>query len=82
MIPTTEPKSKKLGLPGMSAANLGSEYTVDEAEFLRAMASWRQRNRRYPTMIEILNLARGIGYERTPVRPIGVVGEPQPLAGL
>lgn len=74
-------RNKKRPLPGMSATNLGSEYTCDEAEFLRALSSWRQRHKRYPTMIEILNIARGLGYERTPVRPIGVVGESSQLAG-
>lgn len=57
--------------PGSTAAvNLGSDYTADELEFLRAMEAYRQVNRRpFPSFTEVLAVAKSLGYRR--VEPAG-----------
>lgn len=50
----------------------GAEYSAEEIEFLRAMASYQQTQRRpFPTFTEVLNVARSLGWRK--------VAEPGPL---
>ncbi len=46
------------------------DYTMSEVEFFKAVDDWKMRTgRRYPTLSEILGIARGIGYAKN-VEPI------------
>jgi hypothetical protein len=51
----------------------GSDMTADETEFLLAVASYQKRfRRRYPTWLEVLHIARCLGYRK--------VAEPAPIS--
>lgn len=57
-------KERRLPLPGMSSVSIGSEYSDDESEMLRAVERWRAKNRRIPTTTELLRIAKGLGYRK------------------
>ena len=43
----------------------GSDMTEDQTEFLLAVASYQKRfRRRYPTWLEVLHIARCLGYRK------------------
>ncbi len=51
---------------GDSRINLGSDYTPDEVEFIKAMELYMKDNkRRFPTFTEVLAVAYSLGYRKT-----------------
>jgi hypothetical protein len=45
--------------------NIGADYTAEEVEFLQAVRRFMQQKRtKFPTFVEILNVAKSLGYER------------------
>lgn len=61
-MPST--RTRKPPPPGMSSANIGSEYEPEEVEFLKAIQAWRSENHRHPTMTELLGIAKGLGWRK------------------
>lgn len=50
---------------GLAAVNIGSEYTADEIEFIRAMEAYmRLNNRRFPLFTEVLAVAKSCGWRK------------------
>lgn len=60
----TAARTRKLPLPNMSSVNMGSEYEPEEIEFIKAIQAWRSENHRHPTMIELLAIAKGLGWRK------------------
>lgn len=62
----------------------GSEMTAEQIEFVLAIAAYQKRfHRRYPTWLEVLNIARCLGYRKTadavPVtEPVPPTDAPEP----
>jgi len=55
----------------------GSNMAADEVEFLLAIASYQKRfKRRYPTWLEVLHIARCLGYRK--VADAVPIDEPRP----
>ena len=55
----------------------GGDMTNDDTEFLFAIASFQKRfGRRYPTWLEILHIARCLGYRKV-AEPVPI-GQPMP----
>ncbi len=49
----------------MGSINLGGELTAEQVEFGKAMDRYkREYNRPYPNWIEVLNVARSMGYRK------------------
>ncbi len=49
----------------VDAVCVGAEYTAEEVEFLKAMDAWMHRvHCRFPTFVEVLNVAKALGYIR------------------
>lgn len=49
----------------VSEVNLGGHITADAVEFGRAMEKYQRRaGRRYPTWLEVLNIARDLGWSK------------------
>jgi DNA-directed RNA polymerase specialized sigma subunit len=45
--------------------NLGSNYTDDEVEFLKAIEAYKAKTgRKFPTWCEVLAIARNLGYAK------------------
>ena len=43
----------------------GSDYTVDQIEFIMAIDKYKlDKNRPYPTWVEILQIAKSLGYSK------------------
>jgi hypothetical protein len=59
--------------------NIGSHYTEEEVEFLKAVDRYiRTHRRKFPTFVEVLRVAKSIGYVKTtPLPPGGLNGEHQ-----
>ena len=54
-----------LELHGLSSANLGSEFTEDEVEFMLAMDRYKRVNHRpFPTWREVLSVVKSLGYDK------------------
>ncbi len=50
---------------GFSEMSLGSTYTDEELEFLKAIDRYkRSQNRPFPTWIEVLNVLRQLGWAK------------------
>lgn len=48
-----------------STAFEGHKYLQDDLEFIRAMAAYMKMNkRRFPTFVEILRVAKSLGYRK------------------
>lgn len=47
-----------------STIHYGSEYTKDEVEFLKAIDTWKTRERRIPTYPEVLIIAKSLGWRK------------------
>lgn len=55
----------------------GADMTEDDTEFLLAIAAYQKRHaRRYPTMLELLHIARCLGYRK--VADAVPIGQPMP----
>lgn len=50
--------------PGFSAAYPGSEYTLEEVEFLRAVDWYKTHVTTYPSYPEVLALVKALGYRK------------------
>ena len=48
---------------GICTTHIGSEYTPEQLEFLKAIDALK-RGRPFPTWIEVLNLLKSMGYKR------------------
>ena len=47
------------------------DYSVEEVQFMSALDDYKRRSgRMFPTCSEILEVLRGLGYERRPVEPV------------
>lgn len=58
------PKHKGHSSLGLDDANMGSEYTFEEVQFLREMDRYCTRvGRRFPSSIETLRVAKSMGYK-------------------
>jgi len=65
------------GYTAYSASFDGSEITVEELEFLLAIAAYQKRSgRRYPTWREVLHVAHCLGYSK--VAEAVPMHQPQP----
>lgn len=54
--------------PGFANQNLGSDYTAEEVDFLRAISDYKQANQRpFPTWKEVLAITHALGYRRVAV---------------
>ena len=65
-------RQRKAGIgPLFSSTAIGSEYTPEEVEFLRAIDRYKRANRRpFPTWLEVLNVLRELGWGKgSPSRP-------------
>jgi hypothetical protein len=50
---------------GLSAIAIGSEYTDDELELIRAMQGYmRENNIRFPKFTDVLKVAKALGYRK------------------
>lgn len=61
------PKKKpRHGRPALCDAHESTpDYTADELEFMRAVDAYkRSRRRPFPTLTEILDVARALGYRK------------------
>lgn len=56
-------KAKKVR-EGFDVCNVGSEYSEDQQEWIRAVMQFQQKHRRYPTMQEAFALAVVLGYRK------------------
>jgi len=57
--------AKKLKKQRMNPATSDRSYTADEVEFMNALSEFKRANgRTFPTCSEILNILRGLGYEK------------------
>lgn len=55
----------KPGRNSVGYLHLGSEYTPDQVEFLRAVDRYKREHRRpYPTWAEVLAVAKSLGYRK------------------
>lgn len=60
------------------AANVGAEYSDAEKEWLKAIAVFQSKHRRYPTMLEAYRLALSLGYLKVaPESPLPTFGQVQ-----
>lgn len=50
--------------PAYESGSAGHSYTDEQAAWLRAVAAFHARHRRYPTMPEALRMAKAMGYRR------------------
>lgn len=50
--------------PTASPAMADGYYTDEEDALLRAVRAWRSGKRRTPSVVEILHILKGMGYER------------------
>jgi len=65
-------RHRKTASLGLSDTNIGSDYTPDEAEFLKAMEAYQRiHERRFPTCIEVLEVLKSCGWRK--------VADPQPI---
>jgi hypothetical protein len=54
----------------MSSTSLGSEYSDEELDFLRAIDAYKRINGRpYPTWPEVLAVAKSLGYRKVSIKP-------------
>lgn len=52
---------------GFGDINIGSEYTPDQIEFLKAMERYKRvRRRPFPTWHEVLEVLVSLGYRKVP----------------
>jgi hypothetical protein len=58
------------------------DYSEEEVEFMRALEQYKRASgRMFPTCSEVLEVLRGLGYERRPMHPASNVAiAPQSLA--
>lgn len=62
--PHYRPRSGDCGL------DPGSKYTPDEVEFMVAMDRYKRQARRpYPDAVDVLAVARSLGYRRVTLQP-------------
>ena len=58
---------------------LGSDYSEDEAEFMKAVERYkRETGTQFPGYVEVLRIARGLGWVRDPAQAFGrapVIGD-------
>ncbi|MBP3956337.1 hypothetical protein J8F10_13685 [Gemmata sp. G18] len=58
---------------------LGSDYSEDELEFMKAVERYkRETGTKFPSYVEVLRIARGLGWVRDPARAMGrdpVIGD-------
>lgn len=48
-----------------ACANIGSEYTADELEFMQAIQAYKKKhNRPFPTWHEVLAIVKSLGYRK------------------
>lgn len=51
--------------PRFHGVNAGSEYSDEEREFLLAVERYkRERNRPFPTWVEVLRIAKALGWRK------------------
>lgn len=51
---------------GSHEINMGADYTEEEVEFIKAMERFmREKKRRFPTFVEVLQVAKSLGYQRS-----------------
>ena len=61
-LPTAEKKPKK---QRMNPATSDRSYSMEEVEFMNALAEFKRASgRTFPTCSEILDILRGLGYEK------------------
>jgi len=57
--------SRPIVSDGYAVTHVGSDYSTDEFEFIRAMERYRRKNRRpFPTCREVLNVLKSLGYQK------------------
>jgi hypothetical protein len=50
---------------GVNRQNIGSNYTSEDLEFMRAMEEYKRRkHRKFPTVTDALEVARSLGYRK------------------
>lgn len=55
------------------------DYSDDEVEFMQALDAYKRKHgRMFPTCSEILEVLRGLGYQKLPLVPQPVAGEANP----
>ncbi len=58
--PRQQSRAKKL-----STTELGTEYTADDMEFLKAVEEFKRKNKvKFPTHLDILTIAKSLGYRK------------------
>jgi hypothetical protein len=68
-----------MGMPrkstGVAEANLGGNYSDEEAEFLKAMDAYqRTRRRPFPSWTEVLAVLKSLGYRK--IQPAAALPRP------
>lgn len=49
---------------GLSGVNIGSEVSDQALEFGLAVNRWKEQNGKHPTDVEILDIAKSLGYRK------------------
>jgi hypothetical protein len=59
---------------GSHEINMGADYTEEEVEFIREMDRFmREKRRRFPTFVEVLRVAKSLGYRRNPTEKTSLI---------
>ena len=59
------------------------DYSEDELEFMRAVDEYKRKNRRmFPTCSELLEVLRGLGYQKVSVAGAEVASTAAPLGAI
>lgn len=59
------------------------DYSEDELEFMRAVDEYKRKNRRmFPTCSELLEVLRGLGYQKTTLAATDAAPTAAPLSGI